>query len=243
MLCFINPILSAIGASIDTWDFTYTYLSIVVFGGPFVFISNCYSNVIRAEGKSMQAMMGQLIGNLLNVILDPIIILGFGWNIAGAAIATVIGNVVGAMYYVLYFLKGTSSLSINIRDFTFREGVAKNVLAIGIPSAFDTVLMSVSQIIINSQMAEYGDLMIAAMGAATPALIINLCRQGIIFIPSLSILKAAMGMTGLVWAQPVADIISLFIAIELYFITIKKVIGKSEVRRSLYSCFSQNLSG
>lgn len=102
MLCFINPILSAIGASIDTWDFTHTYLSIVVFGGPFVLISNCYSNVIRAEGKSMQAMMGQLIGNLLNVILDPIMILGFGWNIAGAAIATVIGNVVGAMYYVFY---------------------------------------------------------------------------------------------------------------------------------------------
>ena len=51
-------------------------------------------------------MMGQLLGNLLNVILDPIMILVFGWNIAGAAIATVIGNVVGAGYYIVYLHSG-----------------------------------------------------------------------------------------------------------------------------------------
>lgn len=76
--------------------------------GPFVLIANCYSNVIRAEGRSGTAMMGQLLGNLLNVILDPIMILAFGWEIAGAAIATVIGNVVGACYYLVYFLRGKS---------------------------------------------------------------------------------------------------------------------------------------
>lgn len=80
-------------------------------------IANCYSNIIRAEGQSGKAMMGQLLGNLLNVILDPIMILALRWNITGAAIATVIGNVVGAGYYILYFLKGESTLSIRIQDF------------------------------------------------------------------------------------------------------------------------------
>ena len=56
--------------------------------------------------------MGQLIGNLLNIILDPILILVFSWNIAGAAIATVIGNVVGASYYILFFVRGKSTLRI-----------------------------------------------------------------------------------------------------------------------------------
>lgn len=127
-LIFMNPILSMIGASSDTWDLTKTYLTIVACSGPFVLISNCYSNVIRAEGKSGNAMMGQLLGNLLNVILDPVMILGFGWNIAGAAIATVIGNVIGAGYYICYFLRGKSNLSIKFKDFTVKNKVCSSVL-------------------------------------------------------------------------------------------------------------------
>ncbi|MGN0479029.1 MAG: MATE family efflux transporter, partial [Hominenteromicrobium sp.] len=77
-LIFMDVILRAVGASADTWDYAKTYLTIVSLCGPFVLISNCYANVVRAEGQSGRAMMGQLIGNLLNVILDPIMILGFG---------------------------------------------------------------------------------------------------------------------------------------------------------------------
>ena len=329
-LIFMEPILSLIGASSDTWDLAKTYLMIVVCSGPFVLISNCYANVIRTEGESGRACMGQLLGNLLNVVLDPIMILGFGWNIAGAAIATVIGNVFGAGYYISYFLRGKSSLSVRLKDFTLREKVCSSVLAIGVPAALGSMLMSVSQIIINSQMAEYGDMAIAgmgvamkvvtitgmvcmglgqgvqpilgycvgaklwdrfkkvlrfslvfafllsavltgicylftnqivsafltdttafgyavqfsrillttsflfgvfyvltnalqAMGAATAALVINVSRQGILFIPALFILKAVMGMTGLVWAQPVADVVSLAIAYVLYMNTSKKM--------------------
>ncbi len=329
-LIFMEPILSLIGASSDTWDLAKTYLMIVVCSGPFVLISNCYSNVIRTEGESGRACMGQLLGNLLNVVLDPIMILGFGWNIAGAAIATVIGNVFGAGYYISYFLRGKSSLSVRLKDFTLREKVCSSVLAIGVPAALGSMLMSVSQIIINSQMAEYGDMAIAgmgvamkvvtitgmvciglgqgvqpllgycvgaklwkrfkdvfkfsfifsfilgvvltvicylftnqivsafladvtafdyavqfakillttspifgvfyvltnalqAMGAATASLVINLSRQGIIFIPVLFILKAVLGLTGLVWAQPVADILSILLAAVLYVNTYKKL--------------------
>ena len=90
------------GTSEDTWEMTKTYLTIVAFCGPFALLSNCYNNVIRAEGQSTKAMIGQLIGNLLNVILDPILISGFGMGVAGAAVATVIGNVIGGGYYIGY---------------------------------------------------------------------------------------------------------------------------------------------
>ena len=333
-LVCMDPLLSLIGASADTWELAKTYLSIVAYSGPFVLISNCFANVIRAEGESNKAMMGQLIGNLLNVILDPIMILGLGWNIAGAAIATVIGNLFGAGYYILYFLRGTSSLSIHPKDFTVGNHVCSRVLAIGVPAALGTILMSVSQILINSQMAEYGDMAIAgmglamkvvtitgmvcmslgqgvqpllgycvgarlwerfqailkfsltfalilgvvltaicylfvdqivsvfltdtvafdyavqfakillttsclfgifyvlintlqAMGAATASLVINLSRQGIIFIPALFLLKASLGLTGLLWAQPVADVLSLILAVTLYLGTYKKMQGIS----------------
>ena len=165
-LIFMDQILAMIGASAETWGYAKTYLTIVSCSGPFVLIANCYSNVIRAEGQSGKAMMGQLLGNLLNVILDPIMILVFGWNIAGAAIATVIENVVGAGYYIVYFLKGSSSLSISLKDFSVKEKVASGVLAIGVPAALGNLLMSLSSILMNSQMAKYGDMAVAGVGVA-----------------------------------------------------------------------------
>lgn len=336
-LIFMDQILAWVGASGDTWEMAKTYLTIVSFCGPFVLISNCYSNIIRAEGKSGKAMMGQLIGNLLNVVLDPIMILGFGWNVAGAAIATVIGNVIGAGYYIVYFLRGKSSLSIRLKDFTVGEQVCSGVLAIGIPASLGSLLMSISQIVVNSMMAGYGDMAVAgigvamkvtmmtgmicigfgqgiqpllgycvgaglwerfkkvmwfsvgfsfllstvltavcylftdqivgafltepaaydyalrfarillttsflfgvfyvlgnalqAMGAAAEALIINLSRQGIIYIPALFLMNHLIGITGLAWAQPVADLLSTALVAVLYVKTVKKMQTKAAPR-------------
>lgn len=329
ILIFIKPILNVIGASADTYQYARDYLRIIVFAGPFVLISNCYGNVIRTEGESGKAMLGLFIGNLVNVILDPVFILGLGMNIKGAAIATVIGNICGAAFYISYFLKGKSMLSIKLKDFPVKQGIAVSILSIGIPAALGDALMSVSQIIINSQMSHYGDMAVAgmgvamkvititgmvcmglgqgvqpilgycvgakmwkrfkevfkfaiifalilgsilavicyvftnqivsafltdqtafsyavqfarvllctsflfgvfyvlvnalqAMGTATPALLINMSRQGIIFIPALFILQAIIGLTGLVWAQPVADVLSLLITAALFVKTMKK---------------------
>ena len=77
-------------------------------------------------------MMGQLIGNLLNVVLGPIMILVFDWGIAGAAVATVIENLFGAVYYILYFHRGNSVLSIHLKDFAVKDRICSGVLAIGI---------------------------------------------------------------------------------------------------------------
>lgn len=333
-LIFMEQILSLVGTSSGTWEYAKSYLTIVSFCGPFVLIGNCYSNILRAEGQATKAMMGMLLGNLLNVILDPIMILSFGWGITGAAIATVIGNIVGAMYYILYFLRGKSTLSISIRDFTVKDKVCSGVLSIGIPASLGSLLMSVSSIIMNNQMVAYGDMAVAgvgvamkilrvtgmlciglgqgvqpllgycvgaktwerfkqimkvsllfalllgcsltglcylftnqlvhafltetnafgygvqftkillttstlfgifyvivnaiqAMGAAVSSLIINLSRQGIIYIPALFILKSLFGAVGLVWAQPVADILSIGLAVLLYFATIKKMMQQA----------------
>ena len=246
-LLFMDPILTLVGASESTWEYARSYLVIVSFSGPFVLISNAFSNIVRAEGKSAEAMMGQLLGNLLNVILDPLMILTLGWNITGAAIATVIGNVVGAVYYILYFVRGKSSLSVDIRKLSGPEKVCFPVCSIGIPAALGSVLMSISQIVSTflSDPAAYSYAvsfsrillttsflfgvfyvlinMLQAMGAATPALIINLSRQGIIFIPALFVLQAVMGINGLIWAQPVADVLSIVLAVALYLHTARKM--------------------
>ena len=65
-----------------------------------------------------------------------------------------------------------------------------------------------------------------AMGAATPSLIINLSRQGLIYIPALFFLEAVLGITGLIWAQPVADVLSLLLAVVLYVPRYRKMLQR-----------------
>ena len=101
---FVQPICRAIGASDDTIKYASQYLNIVAVGIPFLIISNMFSNIIRAEGQAQKAMMGMIIGNMINIVLDPIMILGFKWNIAGAAIATVLGNVFASGFYLFHLL-------------------------------------------------------------------------------------------------------------------------------------------
>ena len=336
IFAFMDPILTLLGASEQTIGYAREYLSIVTLAGPFVLISNCYANIIRSEGKAGMAMVGQLGGNLMNVILDPILILGFGWNVAGAAVATAVSNLASAAYYIGYFKFGNSMLSIRLKDVSVKDGILKGVLAIGIPAALGDVLMSVSSIVLNGQMAKYGDMAVAgvgvamkvtmitgmlcigfgqgiqpllgycvgaknwkrykeslrfsvivglglstcmtvicyvfdrqivsaflsdpealaygvefsrillttsflfgmfyvlsnalqAMGAATSALIINMSRQGLIYIPAIFILQVAVGMDGLLWAQPVADVLSVALVIILYKLTIKKKVKSNPV--------------
>lgn len=163
---FMDQILVIIGASPDTMELARSYLVIITAGAPFVVVANCFSNIVRAEGLATKAMIGMLLGNLLNVILDPIFILALDMGVAGAAIATVIGNMVGALYYLFHFLTRKSSLSISLKDFKISDRVCSGVLAIGFPASLTNMLMCVSDVLLNGQMVQYGDLPIAAVGVA-----------------------------------------------------------------------------
>lgn len=163
---FSEPMAILIGASEDTLEYTMDYLNIVAIGIPFLIVSNAFSNIIRAEGKAKTAMSGMIIGNMANIVLDPVMILFFGWNIKGAAIATVIGNMFSAVFYLVHLLSGRSILSINIKDYTARNGICTGVMAIGVPASLNSILMSVSNIVINNLMAKHGDMAVAGLGVA-----------------------------------------------------------------------------
>lgn len=162
----IDPLCKIVGSSADTQEYVKEYLLLLSVGVPFLIIGNSFSNIIRAEGKASKAMMGMILGNITNIILDPIMILGFGWNVVGAAVATVIGNVVGAVFYIAHFLSGKSMLSIHPKNFMAAGGIAAGVLGIGIPASFNSILMSVSNIVVNNLMAGHGDMAVAGLGVA-----------------------------------------------------------------------------
>ncbi|MGL6201979.1 MAG: MATE family efflux transporter [Lachnospiraceae bacterium] len=162
----IEPICKLIGTSPETIGYAKEYLNIVAIGVPFLVVSNSFSSIIRAEGKANRAMAGMVAGNLVNIVLDPIMILVFGWDVAGAAIATVLGNIVGALFYITYLISKKSILSIHWKDYMIRSNIAKGVLAIGIPASLNSILMSSSNIVINNLMNRYGDMAVAGLGVA-----------------------------------------------------------------------------
>ena len=166
ILLFAEPVARAVGASDDSLEFTKQYLTIVAFGIPFLIISNAFSNIIRAEGHPKTAMTGMIVGNLVNIILDPILILTLDWTVAGAALATVLGNIVSALFYISHLCSKRSMLSIRLKHFTIKRSVSLGVFAIGIPAALNSVLMSTSNIVINKVMADYGDMAVAGLGVA-----------------------------------------------------------------------------
>ena len=163
---FVTPICRVIGASDDTLDYATQYLRIVAIGIPFLIVGNSFSNIIRAEGHAKTAMMGMIIGNMMNIILDPVMILSFGWNVAGAAVATVIGNIGAALFYGYHLLSKNTMLSIHLRDYRAGRGIAMGVFAIGIPASLNSILMSTSNIVVNNLMRNYGDMAVAGLGVA-----------------------------------------------------------------------------
>lgn len=166
VVIFARPIALKIGASGDTVKYATEYLSIVGFGIPFLIVSNSFSNIIRAEGRATVAMLGMIIGNMLNVVLDPIMILVLGWDVAGAAIATVIGNLFSAGFYIFHVIKNSDVLSLNPKAYRIGGGIALGVVAIGGPASLNSVLMSFSNILVNNLMAGYNDMAVAGLGVA-----------------------------------------------------------------------------
>lgn len=180
VLLFNGKIVGILGATDATREFVREYLSIVGLSVPFLMISNAFSQILRAEGKAKKAMMGMILGNLTNIILDPIMILGFNWGIKGAAIATVIGNVAGAIFYIMHYLTGKSILSISIKEYQVGENVAREVLSIGIPAALNNVFMAFANIIANNFMVNFGDMAVAGFGVATKVgMILGMLLMGI----------------------------------------------------------------
>ena len=151
-------------------------------GAPSIVLAIASSNLVRGEGAAKESMIGSVIGQITNIILDPIFILhtgdklfgitmpfGLNMGVAGAAIATVIGNIVTVRYFLIYFLKGKSILSITPARFSMKNGITKGVVSVGLPAAINNLLMSISNIIVNVVLIKYGDNAVASMGIAMKA--------------------------------------------------------------------------
>lgn len=327
-LIFVDSILKITGVTENTYAFSRDYLIVLTLGAPFIVLNFSMGQITRAEGLAKEAMIGMMLGTILNIILDPILILNYNMGVIGASIATVVANIVSVIYYIKLISSKKSSLSISLKDLKLDKEIIKSIIFIGLPASLNNFLMSFSSILLNNFAISYGDAVVAAlgianrimllpimvlvglcqgmqplvgynyaaknidrmksvlkfvatvgtilgvfftilifafggnmvaafikdsetisigtrfirtliistpilgiqfvlnnafqaMGKAIPSLILSISRQGLIFIPVLFIANS-WGLGGIVYAQPIADIITVFISAVLFKITYNK---------------------
>ena len=167
LLIFMRPILETIGASSNTYGYTSNYLTwTVVIGGVPMVMNMVMGHLIRAEGNSKQAGIGMAIGGVINILLDPVLVLWLGWGIEGAAIATAFSNSIGVVYFfiVIYKNRKKTVVSISPKDVRFEKALIADIILVGFPAALVILLGSLGNVVMTHYMAPYGDTNVAAFG-------------------------------------------------------------------------------
>lgn len=166
IFAFMDPILHLLGTSEANIGPTRSYLQVIVAFAVVIILQVILSSMLRAVGKVKGAVIGIIIGTVLNIILDPVFILVFHQGVAGAAIATIIGNFVGVVYYIVVYIKGDIPLSIQLKDCRPSVRIFSEVLKIGLPNSVSVIIMSCSNIILNNLASDFGDHVVSAYGVS-----------------------------------------------------------------------------
>ncbi|MFI3260170.1 MAG: MATE family efflux transporter [bacterium] len=325
----MDGLITLLGATETNANFVSGYLTLIVIGAPFIITSSTLTHIIRSEGNAKIAMFGMLLSTVVNIACDPIFIFTLDMGVIGAALATMIANIVSTIFYIVAILKNKNTMiNLSIKNICIKNKVLTNIVAIGTPASVTSLLTSVSTIVYNSYLNPYGSEALAAMGivmkisliytmvfmgiatgiqpllgycygskkierfkeilfyalkvavfigliflvviytisgniisgfiddkliitygtqmlraqiVTTPivgilyitmstmqatgkslqAMILSVSRQGIAFIPIIFILANTLGFEGLIWAQPLADIITLCLSIIILIILFK----------------------
>ena len=164
---FLEPILTMLGATETIMSYAVTYARIYVLSSIFNVFNVTMNNIVSSEGAAKTTMCALLLGAVLNIGLDPVFIYALDMGVAGAAIATAISQFVSTLVYLTYVFRKKSAFTFSIREFAPTKQMMAEILKIGVPTLTFQVLTSVSIALINRAASNYGDAVIAGMGAVT----------------------------------------------------------------------------
>ncbi len=157
VLLFLRPLLSLFGATTDVMPYAVDYLGITAVGLPFYALSIGGNHIVLADRSPTYSMTCVLTGAIINTILDPLFIFGFGWGIKGAAWATVIGQVVSGILVIIYFGK-FRKMYLEMSMLKPSSECLKAIISLGMASCINQIAMAVVQIVLNNILRYYGGL-------------------------------------------------------------------------------------
>ena len=155
VVLFLKPLLTLFGATKDVMPYAVDYTGITALGLPFYILSVGGNHVVRADRSPTYSMACVTAGAVINTILDPLFIFGFGWGIKGAAWATVIGQVVSGILVVVYFWK-FRKMYLEKSMLKPRLHYLKAITALGLASCINQIAMALVQIVLNNILRYYG---------------------------------------------------------------------------------------
>ena len=157
VLIFLHPLLLAFGATPDSLPYAETYTGITAFGLPLVVFSAGSSHLIRADGSPRFSMLCMVSGAIVNTILDPIFIFGMGMGMAGAALATVLGQLLSAILALVYAFR-YKSVTLTRQHLRPDRTLMRIIASLGMASCFNQLAMTVAQITMNNTLKYYGQM-------------------------------------------------------------------------------------
>ena len=169
-LAFMDPLLYLLGASENTIGYARQYLiPVVIIGALPTLLANTMSTMLRNVGYSKEAGFGVSLGGLLNIGLDPLfmfVLLPKGYEVLGAALATLLSNLVSFVYFIVIYQKVRSKtvLALPRRIERVQKSSMRAIFSVGVPAALSLLLYDLTNIIINKLSSGHGDIELAAMG-------------------------------------------------------------------------------
>ena len=163
---FLTPICILLGSTETILPYAEKYLGIILLGAPFMASSLVLNNQMRFQGNAVYAMIGIIIGAVINIGLDPLLIFVLDMGVSGAALSTIISQFCSFMVLMYMYSKGTN-IKIRFRNFTPSFAYLKEITYGGIPSLSRQGLVSLSTIMLNVAAGRYGDAAIAGMSIVT----------------------------------------------------------------------------
>ncbi len=164
----IDPdgLLRVFGSTESILPYAVEYASVILLGAPVMCATFVMNNLLRAEGKANFSMVGMMSGGLLNIVLDPLLILGADMGVRGAALATVLSQCVSFAILLSFYLSGKSIVKLSPRRVSLRAWEYGLIFKTGLPTVFRQGLGSLSTTLLNVQVKIFGDAAIAAVGIA-----------------------------------------------------------------------------
>lgn len=169
LLLFRGQILAALGTDEATLKYARDYYNWIAIGAAAIIFGLVPSNILRTEGLAAQAMAGSIIGSVANIVLDPVFIFVLKQGAAGAAIATVIANLIADAYYIYAIARKAKRLSVSPSFVKISGKMIGNIFVIGIPASITNLMQSFMIMMTNHYLLPYGNDKIAAMGIALKA--------------------------------------------------------------------------
>lgn len=165
-LLFLTPLSRILGSTDTILPYTREYLGIILVGAPWMTAQFVLNNQIRFQGNAFYAMIGVGTGAVLNILLDPILIFGFRMGISGAALATVLSQLI-SFFLLLAGVRFSGCIPIRLKNVRFHRERLREIAGGGLPSLFRQGLGSVATMTLNIAANPYGDAAIAAMSVVS----------------------------------------------------------------------------